>query len=47
MPDNEHASPSLGDSEVLSIENPPRHAVPEFNHLVEKSGEVSSAIGRE
>jgi hypothetical protein len=37
----------LGDSEVARIQSSPRYAIPEFVHFTEKSGEVSSVIGRE
>jgi hypothetical protein len=43
MSDNEQTSTSLGHSEVLSVKDPPDHAIPEFGKAVDDGGEVSTA----
>jgi len=45
--DNEYSTPSLGDSEVASVQSSPRDAIPELLHFMEKSGEVSAVVGTE
>jgi hypothetical protein len=45
--DKEHSTPSLGDSEVSSVQSSPRYAIPELLHFVEKPSEVSAAVGTE
>ena len=45
--DNEHSAPSLGDSEVASIESAPRHAVPEPVHFVKEPSKITPLIGSE
>jgi hypothetical protein len=45
--DNEDSTAALGDSKESSIQSSPRYAIPEFVHLTEKPGKVSSVIGCE
>jgi hypothetical protein len=45
--DNEHATASLGDSEALSVQDSPRHAIPAPLHFVDESGEVAPFVGTE
>jgi hypothetical protein len=45
MSDNEHTAASLGHSEVLSVQNPPDDAIPEFNKRGDDRSEVGSAVG--
>jgi hypothetical protein len=42
--DNEHAAPALGDSEILSVKNPPGDAIPAFDQLAKDDSEVGSSI---
>lgn len=44
MSDKEDATASLRDSEVLSVSNPPGHAIPEFDQASDDSGEVVSLV---
>ena len=44
MSDNEHTAAALWDSEILSIEYSPRHAIPEFIQRVEDEGKVASLM---
>jgi hypothetical protein len=45
--DKEHSTPSLGDSEVSSVQSSPRYAIPELLHFIEKPSKVSAAVGTE
>jgi hypothetical protein len=45
--DKEHSTPSLGDSEVSSVQSSPRNAIPELLHFIEKPSEVSALVGTE
>jgi hypothetical protein len=45
--DNEHSTPSLGDSEVASVQSSPRDAIPELLHFIEKPSEISAFVGTE
>jgi hypothetical protein len=45
--DKEHSTPSLGDSEVASVQSSPRYAIPELLHFIEKPSEVSPVVGTE
>jgi hypothetical protein len=48
--DNEDAAPSLGDSEVARVQNPPGHAIPEVDQPPEYDTEVGarfSSAGKE
>ncbi len=42
--EDEDASPSLGHSEVASVESPVRHAIPEFDQATEERRHVSPAM---
>jgi len=42
--DDEDPSSALGHSEVLSVENPVRHAIPEFDHATEERRHVSPSM---
>ena len=42
--EDEYPSSALGHSEVLSVEYPVRHAIPEFDHFTDESRHVSPAI---
>jgi hypothetical protein len=43
--DNEDAAPSLGDSEVARVQNPPGHAIPEVDQPPEYDTEVGARLG--
>jgi len=43
----EDATAPLGDSEELSIQNSPRHAVPEFIQVPEDGTEIASPVDRQ
>jgi hypothetical protein len=45
--DNEYSTPSLGDSEVASVQSSPRDAIPELLHFIEKPSEISAFVGTE
>jgi hypothetical protein len=45
--DNEYSTPSLGDSEVSSVQSSPRDAIPELLHFIEKPSEISAVVGTE
>jgi hypothetical protein len=45
--DNEDSPTSLGNSEMLSVEDSPRDAIPDLDHLLEEPAEISSAIRSE
>jgi hypothetical protein len=45
--DKEHSAPSLGHSEVTSVQSSPRYAIPELLHFIEKPSEVSPLVGTE
>jgi hypothetical protein len=40
----EDAAAALGDSEVLSVQNSPRHAIPELIQVCDDPSEVSSVV---
>jgi hypothetical protein len=42
--EDEYPSSALGHSEVLSVEHPVRHAIPEFDHLTDEPRHVAPAI---
>lgn len=41
MADKEHTLPVLGESEILSVKDPPAHAIPELDHAPNDGAEVS------
>jgi hypothetical protein len=45
--EDEYPSSALGHSEVASVENPVRHAVPEFRHATEERRHVSPSMAGE
>jgi hypothetical protein len=47
MADKEDTAATLGDSEVLRVENPQREAVPELNQRPEDARKSSSVVGAE
>jgi len=44
MSDNEHTAAALGHSEILSVKNPPAHAIPEFDQPSKDGGKVPSPV---
>jgi hypothetical protein len=47
MADKEDAAATLGDSEILRVEYPPRADVPELNQRPEDARKSSSVVGAE
>jgi hypothetical protein len=45
--DNEHAAPSLGDSEVSTVQHSVGEPIPEFSQRPEEGAKVSPSIGRQ
>jgi hypothetical protein len=45
--DNEHAAPSLGDSEVLSVQHSPGRQIPELRQPLKYDGKVPAAGRRQ
>jgi hypothetical protein len=44
---NEDATAALWDSEVLRVQYPPRHTIPEFIHFTDEPSEVAAFRGAE
>jgi len=44
MSDNEHAAAALCHSEILSVQDPPTDAIPEFDQPLKDDGKIGSFV---